>query len=236
VIVPRRSPFALGAIAAIAHLALGWYGRTTLGAPSRFFGGGEPGGDSNPGGLWMSKPTPRQLLRRHATPFAMAFGSLTVLLLANYAVQHVPPLVARGAPVGTIVEVLLLAVPFTLALTVPVAVFLAVSWVFMRLGAEGVLASARGERRGIRRLVAPVSGAAAVIATLTLVSNTEIVPRANTRLVTVFAGAPQEPSDRTMTVGELREAARRARSAFRVAAEGSRSTGDDTRLSRGCCR
>jgi hypothetical protein len=50
-------------------------------------------------------------------------------------------------------------------------------------------------------------GAAAVIDTLTLVSNSEIVPRANARLVTVFAGAPQEPSDRTMTVGELREAA-----------------------------
>ena len=59
------------------------------------------------------------------------------------------------------VEALLLAVPFTAAMTIPMAVFVTVLWVFTRLGAEGTLAAAQQERDGVRRLVAPVLGAAA---------------------------------------------------------------------------
>lgn len=209
----ERTRFALGAIAAIARLALSGYGRATVHAPGRFVDVRAPEDGAHPGGPSMSQLTTRQLLRRHATPFGISFVSLTTLLLANFAVRQVPQLSARGAPAGAIIEVLLLAVPFTLALTIPMAVFLAVSWVFTRLGAEGVLASARRERHGVRRLVAPVLGAAAVIATLTFVSNTQVLPRANTRLRSVLAGAPQAPNDRTMTIGELREAARQARTA-----------------------
>ena len=159
----------------------------------------------------MSQFSTRQLLRRHATPFAVTLATLTGLLLARHAVRLLPQLSARGAPAGTIVEALALAMPHTLALTIPMAVFVAVSWVFTRLGTEGVLAAARRERHGVRRLFVPVLGAAAVIAALTAVSNTQIVPRTNARLAAVLADAPRTPTDRTMTVGELREAARSAR-------------------------
>lgn len=206
----EHTRFALGAIAAIARLALSGYIRT-IRAPGRSVGVREPEDGPNPGGPSMSKLTHRQLLRRHVTPFALSCASLTVILLAKFAVQQAPQLSERGVPAGVIVEVLMLAVPFTLALTIPMAVFLAVSWVFTRLGAEGVLASARRERHGVRRLVAPVLGAAAVIGTLTFVSNTQVLPRANARLVAVLEGTPREPNDRTMTIGELREAAGRAR-------------------------
>jgi len=209
----ERTRFALGAMAAIARLVLSGYSRTHVHAPGRLAGVRESGDGVDHGGPSMSNVTTRQLLRRHATPFAVSFASLTVLLLARHAARWVPQMSARGAPAGAIVEALLLALPFILALTIPMAVFLAVSWVFTRLGAEGVLASARRERNGVRRLVVPVLGAAAVIATLTLVSNTEVVPRANARLVVVLAGATSGPSDRTMTIGELREAVRRARTA-----------------------
>jgi lipopolysaccharide export LptBFGC system permease protein LptF len=209
----ERVRFALGAIAAIARLALSGYSRTTVHAPGRFVGVKEAEDGAHLGGPSMSKLTTRQLLRRHATPFAVSFASLTVLLLANYALQQVSQLSARGVPAVAITEVLLLAVPFTLALTIPMAVFLAVSWVFTRLGAENVLESARRERHGVRRLVAPVLGAAAVIAALTFVSNTQVLPRANARLGAVLEGAPREPNDRTMTIGELRAAARRAQTA-----------------------
>ena len=216
----ERMRFALGAIAAIARLTLRGYSRTTVHAPGRFGGAEGPGDGANPGGLAMSELTTLRLLRRHAIAFAVAFASLTVLLLTNHAVRHVPQLSARGAPAGDIAEVLLLALPFTMALTIPMAVFLAVSWVFTRLGAEGVLASARRERQGLLRLLVPVLGAAAVVATLTLVSNTQVVPRANARLAAVLDGAPRQLTDRTMTIGELREAAQRARTSTGVEAAG----------------
>jgi len=209
----ERRRFALGAIAAIARLALTGHSRATARAPGRFVGVGEPEDGANSGGPSMSKLTTRQLLRRHNTPLAISFVSLTVLLLASQAVQQVPQLSERGIPAGAMVEVLLLAVPHTLALTIPMAVFLAVSWVFTRLGAEGVLTQARRERAGVRRLIAPVLGASAVVATLTFISNTQVVPRTNARLATVLEGAPRAPSDRTMTIGALWQAARSARTA-----------------------
>ena len=209
----ERRRFALGAVAAITRLVLRGYCQAIVHAPGRFVGVRELEDSANLGGLLMSMLTTRQLLRRHATPFAIFFASLTVLLLAGQAVRQVPQLSARGVPAGAIIEVLLLAVPHTLALTIPMAVFLAVSWVFTRLGREGVLAQAQRERHGVRRLVAPLLGAAAVIATLTFISNTQVVPRTNVRLVTVLEGAPGQLSDRMMTIGELREAARSARTA-----------------------
>jgi lipopolysaccharide export LptBFGC system permease protein LptF len=207
----ERRRFAVGAIAAIVHLALSRYSGHHVHARGGLIGFPEPEDGANSGGPSMSNLTPRQLLRRHATPFAVTFASLTGFLLANHAVRQLPELSARGVPAGTMVEALLLALPHTVALTIPMAVFVAVTWVFTHLGAEGVLAAAHRERRGIRRLVAPVLAAAAIITGLTFVSNTRIVPRTNARLAAVLAGAPREPSDRTMTVGELRGAARSAR-------------------------
>jgi lipopolysaccharide export LptBFGC system permease protein LptF len=207
----ERRRFALGAIAAMARLAVTGYGRLTILSPDRFVAARDPWDGLKPGGQWMSKLTTGRLLLRHAIPFVISFSSLTVLLLANVAVQRVPQLSAGGVPTSQILEVLVLSVPYTLALTIPMAVLLAVSWVFARLGKEGVIALAKRERHGVRRLVTPVLGVAAVIGALTLFSNTQVLPRANGRLVEVLAGSPREPTDRTMTVGELRDAARTAR-------------------------
>jgi len=160
----------------------------------------------------MPQPTTRQLLRRHAASFVVAFVALTASLLALFAARQVPALSARGVPAGTIAEALLLAVPFIAALTIPMAVLIAVLWEFTRLRADGTLTATRRERGGVRRLVVPVLAAAVAVAALTLVSNTEILPRANARLAAVLAGRPASMrSDREMTVGELRAAARRAR-------------------------
>jgi lipopolysaccharide export LptBFGC system permease protein LptF len=199
----ERLRFALGAIVAIGRLALPRFGRATV--------PGEPVGSGKYGGPSMSKLTARQLLRRHVTPFVVSVASLTGLFLAQDAGRWTRQLSARGAPEGAIAEVLLLALPHTLALTIPMAVFLAVSWVFTRLGAEGVLASVRRERRGLRRLTVPVLGAATVVAALMLLTYSEVLPRANARLTEVLEGAPREPTDRTMTIGELRAAAQSAR-------------------------
>jgi lipopolysaccharide export LptBFGC system permease protein LptF len=159
----------------------------------------------------MPQYTARRLLRRHAVSFTIALLVLTTAMLALFAKRQVP---ARGAPAATIAEALLLALPFIAAMTIPMAVFVAVLRDFTRLRADGTLAAARRERDGIRRLVRPVLAAALCIAALELVVAAEIVPRANVRLAAVMArdgAAPQ--SDRMMTIGELRDAARSVRPA-----------------------
>ena len=200
----ERIRFAVGAIAAMVRLSLAGHRGAAVNDNNAYSGG-----------PLMPIPTTRQLLRRHAVPFGVAFFSLTLLLLANAAARTIPPLSERGASFGTLVEVLLLAVPHTVALTIPMAVFMAVLWAFRRMGQEGLLAAAQRESGGIRRLIAPVLGGAAMIAVLTLVSNTVVLPWTNTRLAEVVAGAPTTPNDRTMTVGELREAAQSARNEAR---------------------
>jgi lipopolysaccharide export LptBFGC system permease protein LptF len=190
----ERRRFAVGAMAALLRLSL-----SSFGGPNATLG-------DHP----MPTIATHQLLRRHVAPFALTFSLSTALVLANYASNMMPQLRARGASSGTVAEAVLLAVPATVALTIPMAVLLAVLWVFTGLGRESVLAEARRERHGVRRLVLPVLGAAALIAALLVVSNTQILPRANGRLRAVLLAESAGQTERDMTVGELREAARTA--------------------------
>ena len=228
----ERTRFALGAIAAIARLAVRGYCRTIAHAPGLVVGVREPEYRTNVGGRSMQRITTPQLLRRHAVPFAISFASLTLLMLARPAVRWVPQLSARGEPVGTIVEVLLLSVPFIIPLTLPLAFFLTVSWVFTRLRVEGVLVPALRVRHGILRLIFPVLGAAVVISTLTFVSISQVTPRTNAQLRAVFVGDPMPPrkdrirSDREMTIGELREAAGELREAAGAWREDARANAE----------
>ncbi|MEO7363247.1 MAG: LptF/LptG family permease [Gemmatimonadaceae bacterium] len=153
--------------------------------------------------------TTRKLLLRHLLSFTTAFVGFTALLLYQFGTRQVPALTARGAGFGTIVETLLLALPFTAAMTIPMAVLLSVLREFTRLGANGTLAAARQDRGGVRRLVAPVLAAAAGMTALAFVVTAEIVPRANEKLAGVMAGHTTAKGGRSMTIGELREAARK---------------------------
>lgn len=206
----EQTRFALGALRAIGRLTVRASSQSTL--ESLCFVLAVPFGqrDARFGGPAMSEIMTRQLLHRHVRPFAFALAALTVLLVANQALQWMPRLTERGASAATVAEVLLLSVPFTLALTLPMAVFLSVSWVFTRLGREGALGTTRSD---FRRLAMPVVAAAAVVASLTLVLNTEILPRSNARLAAVLSGGEGRPTDRTMTIGQLRDAAQSARNA-----------------------
>jgi Predicted permeases len=184
------------------------------GSPSEWWDtdahGPQPAG-ANFGGSHMPHYTTRQLLRRHAISFAIAFVALTAAMLVLFAKKQIPALSAQGASTGTIAGTLLFAVPFTAAMTIPMAVLVAVLRDFTRFGKDGTLAAARRERDGIRRLVRPVLFAAVGIAALELAVTAEIVPRANVRLAAVMArGAEPPQSDRMMTIGELREAAARS--------------------------
>lgn len=159
----------------------------------------------------MSQPSTRQLLHRLAIAFALSFVFLTGLLLTNYGVRQLPQLRERGFSAEAILEILLLAVPFTAAMTIPMAVFVAVLWLFTRLGADGTLSAARRQPDGIRRLLMPILGAATVVAVLAFASNVHVLPRANARLAAVLERGATARSDRMMTIGELRAAAREAR-------------------------
>lgn len=163
----------------------------------------------------MHHVTTPQFFRRHAIAFVVSVTALTALLLAQYMARRLPDLRALGAPPRTILAFMLLSVPFTLAPTIPFSNLIAVLWILTRRGAEEVLMAARLERHRIRRLIGPVIAASAVIGLLSLVFNTQVLPRANRRLALlqaeILGHGTVEGDRRSMLVGELQTWARRAR-------------------------
>ena len=203
----ERRRFALGALAAIVRLSVGQRLPRASAAPGRSL----PVIPSGPGGPRMSPTTHRQLAGRHLVPFLLSFIGLTAVFLSMFWARVASQLGERGASVGVMVEAVALGLPFTMAMTVPMAVFLSVTWVFSRPGAQDILLGARHDAWALRQLLLPVLLGASLIAALMFVSNTMVLPRANSRLMSVMAGAPTQPTDRTMSVDELRAAAQQVR-------------------------
>ena len=143
-------------------------------------------------------------MRALGVAFAESTVALTFALLALFGGRTLPRLAERGESVATIVEALLLAVPFTIALTLPMAVLLTVLLVRTRRASRN---TAPARLRGRHGLV-PILASATAVAALTLVVTTQVVPRTNGRLTNLLAGGPVETSDRSMTVSALQAAAR----------------------------
>jgi lipopolysaccharide export system permease protein len=121
----------------------------------------------------------RYLLREHAGPFAAALGALTVLLLVNQLARRLGDLAGKGLPAGVIAEVFALSVPFILAMTVPMAVLVAVLYAFGRLSADNELTALKASGVGLVRLLRPVVLAATVVAAGMVLFNDRVVPETN---------------------------------------------------------
>lgn len=140
-------------------------------------------------------------LRRAAAAFLVTGTVLTALFVAKVAVTHAVP--ARG----TVFDIALFSIPFTAAMTIPMSVFIAVLWAATRDSSlrRGRIGTA-DVRDGTLRLT-PVVGMASMVALCCLAWNAELVPRANLKLLTLYAGtAAVTPTDRSMTLGELQRA------------------------------
>ena len=154
----------------------------------------------------------RQHLRHTAQAFAVACGALTLLLVAKVIVNR-----AGDFPPATLLELSLLSVPYTAALTIPMAVFVAVLWASTHDGVAHPRAATPPAPRSALRL-APVLGLASVLALACAVQNAELVPRANRRLASLYAGQDVvSPTARSMTVAELQANAERVATASAAA-------------------
>jgi lipopolysaccharide export system permease protein len=124
----------------------------------------------------------RYVLREHAGPFLFAVSALTSLMLLNYIAKHFGNLVGKGLPWGAIGEFFLLSVPFTVAMTLPMSVLVAVLYAFSRLAAENEITALRASGVGMARLMLPPLGAGVILAVVMIAFNDQLLPRANHRL------------------------------------------------------
>ncbi len=144
------------------------------------------------------------ILRTTAVAFIVTSAVLTALFVTKVAVTR-----AAAPGSGTVFDVVLFSIPFTAAMTIPMSVFIAVLWAATRTPTAKLSRQRNDDpsvNDGTLRL-GPLIGMASAVALCCLALNAELVPRANLRLQRIFSGrAAVAPSDRSMTLRELRQA------------------------------
>ncbi|MCC7055365.1 MAG: LptF/LptG family permease [Gemmatimonadaceae bacterium] len=124
----------------------------------------------------------RYVLREHLGPLAFALTALTSLLMLNFIAKRFGDIVGKGLPASVIAEFFLLALPFTVAMTLPMAVLVAVLYAFSRLASESEITALKASGVSMGRILTPVLGGATVLALGMVYFNDFVLPEANHQL------------------------------------------------------
>ncbi len=108
--------------------------------------------------------------------------ALTSLLLLQYIAKRFGELVGKGLPWSVIGEFLVLSLPLTVALSLPMAVLVATLYAFSRLASENELTAMKASGISLRNVLTPVLFAAAGVTVFMVLFNDQVLPRANHRL------------------------------------------------------
>jgi lipopolysaccharide export system permease protein len=131
---------------------------------------------------FLVKIISRYVLKEHVGPFTFALTALTSLMLLQYIARRFGDLVGKGLPWHVIVEFFLLSIPFTVAMTLPMAVLVAVLYAFSRLASENEITALKAGGVSLRQLLVPSLAGAFVLALVMVAFNDQILPSANHRL------------------------------------------------------
>ena len=127
----------------------------------------------------------KYVLREHAGPLVFALSALTSLMLLNYVAKQLGNLVGKGLDWTVILEFFVLSLPFTVAMTLPMAVLVAVLYAFSRLAAENEITALKANGVSMTRLLVPVTGVGALLSLGMIAFNDQVLPRTNHRLRTL---------------------------------------------------
>src|SRR5213596_17490 len=138
----------------------------------------------------MARPTvrilSRYILRQHLPPLGYAIAALTFAMLVNQVAKQFGNFVGKGLPWGVIFEVFALSIPFIVAMTLPMAVLVAVLYTFSHLAADNEVTAMKASGISAGRILRPVLGGATLIAVIALFWNDQVLPRSNHTLRTLL--------------------------------------------------
>jgi len=118
--------------------------------------------------------------------------ALTSLLLLQYIAKRFGELVGKGLPWSVIMEFLVLSLPLSIALSLPMAVLVATLYAFSRLAAENEITAMKASGVSLRNLLAPVMVAALGVTIFMVGFNDQILPRSNHKLRTLQGDIAQK--------------------------------------------
>lgn len=124
----------------------------------------------------------RYVLREHIGPLLFALTALTSLLMLQFVARQLGNLVGKGLPWSAIGWFFVLSLPFTVAMTLPMAVLVATLHAFGKMATEHEITAFKASGVRVTTLMKPVIVGATVLALAMVVFNDQVLPRANHRL------------------------------------------------------
>ena len=124
----------------------------------------------------------RYLLRQLVAPFCFALAALTGFMLISQVAKKFGALVGKGLPWSVITEVFVLSLPFIIAMTLPMAVLLAVLYTFSHLAADNEITAMRANGISVYQILTPVLIWGVGMAFFNLAFVDQVLPRSNARL------------------------------------------------------
>ncbi len=124
----------------------------------------------------------RYLLRQLVGPFVFALAALTSLMLLSQIAKKFGALVGKGLPWAVIAEVFALSIPFIVAMTLPMAVLLAVLYAFSHLAADNEITAMRASGISVYQVLVPVLAWGVFMSALNFAFVDQVLPRSNARL------------------------------------------------------
>lgn len=124
----------------------------------------------------------RYLLRQLVAPFCFSLAAITSLMLLNQIARRFGSLVGKGLPWSVIAEVFVLSLPFILAMTIPMAVLLAVLYAMSHLAADNEVTALRASGVSVPQILRPLLLWGVSMSALTFAFVDQVLPETNARL------------------------------------------------------
>ncbi len=121
----------------------------------------------------------RYLIRSHIGPFLFSFTLITGLLFLNTIAQRLDQLTGKGLSWTVLGQFALLALPHTVALTLPMSVLVAVLFAFSDLTAENEITAMTSGGVNPIRLLLPMVGIGVILAGGMFLFNDRVLPETN---------------------------------------------------------
>jgi len=128
------------------------------------------------------------MLRSVALPFAFSLTACTGLMMINTLAKRFGDLVGKDLPTAVIVEVLVLSVPFIIALTLPMAVLVAVLYGFSTMGSDNEITAMRAGGISVLQMLRPTMAAGITVMLVNFLFIDQVLPRSNARLKNLQTG------------------------------------------------
>ena len=103
-------------------------------------------------GIYVVKLITRYVVREHIGPLVFALTALTSLLMLQYVARQLANLAGKGLPWSVIWQFFYLSLPFTIAMTMPMAVLVATLYAFGRMAAEHEITALKASGVRVRSL------------------------------------------------------------------------------------